>query len=131
MTDDLIDPLARTVALVSNGYQLANIARAKRAQERTNMMTADQRADARADIARIDRASEDRDAAEIVRSAEYMAAMAEGAVMVRVHSNRIARALARIDGAEVLHHDDIGGCGEFWTVRHDGVVAFSTVEVTQ
>jgi hypothetical protein len=90
------------------------------------MLTAAQRDEARADIARIDRDSEDRDAAEIIRSAEYMATMAEGAVTVRVHSNRIARALARLDGAEVLHYADTDGCGEFWTVRHGGVTAFST-----
>lgn len=90
------------------------------------MLTAAQRDEARADIARIDRDSEDRDAAEIVRSAEYMATMAEGAVTVRVHSNRIARALARLDGAEVLHYADTDVCGEFWTVRHGGVTAFST-----
>lgn len=90
------------------------------------MLTAAQRDEARADIARIDRDSEDRDAAEIIRSSEYMATMAEGAVTVRVHSNRIARALARLDGAEVLHYADTDGCGEFWAVRHGGVTAFST-----
>ena len=130
MTDDLTNQLQRTVDLLGNGYRIANIARAKRAQER-NMLTAAQRDEARADIARIDRDSEDRDAAEIIRSAEYMATMAEGAVTVRVHSNRIARALARLDGAEVLHYADTDGCGEFWTVRHEGVVAFSTEGVGQ
>jgi len=126
----LHDDLTRTAALLRAGWPITNLARAKRAQER-NMLTAAQRDEARADIARIDRDSEDRDAAEIIRSAEYMATMAEGAVTVRVHSNRIARALARLDGAEVLHYADTDGCGEFWTVRHEGVVAFSTEGVGQ
>lgn len=121
----LLSDLTRTAALLRAGRPITNLSRAKRAQERT-MLTAAQRNEARADVARIDRDSEDRDAAEIVRSAEYMATMAEGAVTVRVHSNRIARALARLDGAEVLRYADTDGCGEFWTVRHGGVTAFST-----
>ena len=128
----LHDDLTRTAALLTAGWPITNLSRAKRAQEQQTMLTADQRADARADIARIDRASEDRDADEFVRAAETLAATARGGdVTIRVHCNRIAAALARIDGAVVSHFPPAADGWQFWVVKHAGVVAFSTVEVSK
>ena len=93
------------------------------------MLTADQRTTASADIARLDLAAEDRDAAEVVLYADQLRALARGStVEIQIHDPRLARALARVEGAEVTRLAGEVSPTPFTTVKLPGICAF-TVEV--
>ncbi len=98
--DDLAPDLSRTVALLGDGYRITAIARAKRAQERTEMLTAP-----------ISEAATRRDheaaihlARAIVRDAERLARTVgeqpDARPSICVHHDALALAALSLDGAD-------------------------------
>ena len=95
MTDDLTPDLTRTVALLGDGYRIDTLARAKRAQERNEMLTAD--TISQAAVIRRDREAAIHLARAIVRDAERLARTVaehdgEAGLSINIHDDDLARA---------------------------------------
>lgn len=105
MTDDLTPDLTRTVALLDDGYRITQIARGKRAQERTEMLqvilTDDEQARA---LARSHRRNKARAAAIVEHAADLVRTVgADAYTSIAVHSDDLLAAALDLPGAE--RHD--------------------------
>lgn len=103
--------LARTAALLTAGWPIRNLSRAKRAQEQQTMLTADTICEAAA-IRRDREAAFDlaraivRDAERLVRTAKESTGPAR--VNIGVHDSDLARAALSLDGACRLDFESSG-----------------------
>lgn len=117
----LHDDLTRTAALLTAGWPIRNLSRAKRAQER-QMQTS------KSDITSMIDASEDRFAAEIILCAATLRDIAGGSMAeIHIHDARIARGLSRVDGARIsTFPPNEFRSTPFCTVSVPGVIAFTS-----
>ncbi len=101
MTDDLAPDLTRTVALMGDGYRITQLARAKRAQERHEMLTApDPTRTIRAQLADLANANHLGLILNAAIALDKAIRAAGGEPAISCHrSTEMARAALRIDGA--------------------------------
>lgn len=111
----LHDDLTRTAALLRAGWPITNLARAKRAQERNEMLTAD--TISQAAVIRRDREAAIHLARAIVRDAERLARTVaehdgEAGLSINIHDDDLARAALDLPDAWRSDFQSRNGSGD-------------------